>query len=693
MKLSHIVFWPLVAVVLVAVPSSWLYAQSITSAPDRKPGEGIGPFETLLIKNVMVINGTGAPPIGPLNVVIKQNRIESLGGGDEEKSDHVIDASGMYLLPGFIDMHAHCGSADKAPQAEYVFKLWMAHGVTTVRGVPLSRNDWTVKEKERSAKNEIVAPRIWNYQRPPRNLKTPEEAREWVRQAPLDGIDGLKLGSYRPEIMQAILEEAKRLNLGSTAHLGQMGVAQMNAIDAARLGLNTVTHYYGHFEALLKDHVIQPWPADMNYNDEQHRFGQVARLWDKIHPPGSPQWKAYLQEHLQLGTVFDPTLTIYSAGRDVMRARTAEWHDQYTIPSLWQYFQPSRKTHGSYWFDWTTQDEVEWRNFYQVWFQLINDYKNMGGRVTTGADSGFIYDTYGFGYIEELELLQEAGFHPLEVIQAATYNGALTLHEPKGEPVEFGVIRAGLLADMIIVPENPLHNLKVLYGTGAVRLNNETGEAERVGGVRWTIKDGIVYDAPKLLADVAEMVRQEKEQTSGDPIAATSGEQANSSATSADTSGEEATEAEKDKDDAPSTETKGETSKADTDPNLYVSGVKPGAGPPPINQHSLIFLSKDQKTAWGYSSEKGRWVRRDMSETNGGNAKPTSRGALGWIRVGGRIHAFSGYTGTWDAVDVDLPISNNTLIMRDDTIMIHTGSRVSAFSLKKGQWSTVALDD
>jgi hypothetical protein len=50
----------------------------------------------------------------------------------------------------------------------------------------------------------------------------------------------------------------------------------------------------------------------------------------------------------------------------------------------------------------------------------------------------------------------------------------------------------------------------VLYGTGAVKLDDETGEAARVGGVRWTIKDGIVYDARQLLEDVAEMVRQQK---------------------------------------------------------------------------------------------------------------------------------------------------------------------------------------
>ncbi len=504
-RLAFVFFFGLVPF-LSSLP---VQAQPLKPAPDRREGEGVGPFDTLVIKNAIVINGTGSPPFGPTNIVIKQNRIDSIGRAEIKDADFVVDATGMYVMPGFIDMHAHQGSREKAPEAEYVYKLWMAHGITTSRGVPLADNDWTVSEQKRSEKNQIVAPRIINYQRPPREFKKLEDAREWVRSARLRGIQGLKLGAYPPEIMAVILDEAKRQGLGSVAHLDQMGIAQMNALDAARLGLQSVTHYYGHFEALLKDNVVQPWPTDMNYDDEQYRFGQVARLWDKIHPPGSPEWNAYLQEHLELGTVFDPTFTIYSASRDVMRARTAEWHDQYTLPTLWEFFQPSRKAHGSYWFYWTTEDEIAWRNFYQVWFRLVNDYKNMGGRVTTGADSGFIYDTFGFGYIEEFELLQEAGFHPLEVIQAATYNGALTLHEPMGKPIEFGVVRPGLLADLVIVPENPLQNFKVLLGTGAMKLNDEN-QIVRVGGVRWTIKDGIVYDAPQLLNDVAEMVKAQK---------------------------------------------------------------------------------------------------------------------------------------------------------------------------------------
>jgi len=502
----------------------------ITPAPDRREGEGEGPFERLIIRGATVINGAGAPPRGPMDIVIEGNRIvevENVGTPkvaiDEKKrpkdATREIDAHGSYVMPGIVDLHVHTGGMPKTPEAEYVYKLWMANGITTVRGVPTGKLEWSLSERGRSARNEIVAPRIVSYHPPgsgeewkERKILTPGDAREWVRYAAKKGVDGLKLGSYRPEIMKALLDEAKEHKLGSTAHLGQMGVADMNAIDAARLGLGSVTHFYGLFESLYKDHDVQPWPVAMDYNDEQFRFGQVARQWNLIHPRGSDEWNGLIDEFLELDFYINPTMTIYSAGRDVMRARNADWHQRYTLPSLQDYFDPSREDHGSYWYDWTTWDEVAWRNFYQVWMQFLNDFKNRGGKVTVGSDSGFIYQLFGFGTILELELLQEAGFHPLEVIRAATKHGAEEIYKPKGEPIEFGVVRPGLLADLIIVGENPLANLKVLYGTGAVRLNDETGKPERVGGVRYTIKDGIVYDAKQLLADVEEMVRKQKQE-------------------------------------------------------------------------------------------------------------------------------------------------------------------------------------
>ena len=497
----------------------------VKPAPDRSQGEG--PYDRLIIRGATLIDGTGGMPRGPVDIVIEENKIVDIKGvgtpilpidakNRPTGATKEIDATGKYVMPGIIDLHIHTGSETKAPEAEYVYKLWLAHGITTVRGVPSGDLEWSLSEKKRSAQNKIAAPRMISFHRPgsgkewkDRKILTPADAKEWVQYAHKKGVDGLKLGSHRPEIMKALLDEANKLGMGSTAHLAQTGVAQMNAIDAARLGLTGMTHFYGLFESMYENLDVQPWPVDMNYNNEQHRFGQVARQWNMVNP-GGEKWNALLEEFLELDYFLNPTMAIYSAGRDVMRARNADWHSKYTLPSLMDYFQPSRENHGAYWFYWTTHDEVAWKKFYQVWMQFLNDYKNRGGKVTVGSDAGFIYQTYGFTTIEEMEMLQEAGFHPLEVIRAATLHGAEEIFYPLKKPIEYGVVREGLLADLVLLDENPLENLKVLYGTGAVKLNDETRQVERVGGVVYTIKDGIVYDAKALLKDVEQMVEKQK---------------------------------------------------------------------------------------------------------------------------------------------------------------------------------------
>jgi hypothetical protein len=345
------------------------------------------------------------------------------------------------------------------------------------------------------------------YDRP---LNTPDAAQSFVKFAAEKGVDGFKVLNLDPAVMRALIAEGKKVGLGTTAHLSQLMVARFNALTAARAGLVSMEHWYGLPESLFDERSVQDYPLDYNYQDEQHRFGQAGRLWRQAAAPGSPKWNAVMKEFLDLDFIFSPTLTIYEASRDLMRARTAEWHETYTLPSLWRFYQPSRAAHGSYWFDWTTEDEIEWKRNYQRWMQFLNEYKNLGGRVCTGSDSGFIYKLYGFDYIRELELLQEAGFHPLEVIRAATLCGAETIMKPKGRAPEFGVIRPGMLADLVVLDENPVRNFKVLYGTGHFRLDAQ-GRPSRAGGVRWTIKDGIVYDAKQLLADVARMVADAKQ--------------------------------------------------------------------------------------------------------------------------------------------------------------------------------------
>ena len=432
----------------------------------------------------------------------EKNRPKLKNGGKE------LDASGMYLLPGFIDMHGHIGGKSQGANSSYVFKLWMAHGITTVRQ-PSGINAKQLKLL--SSKNKIVAPRIFDYvgfgSGSKKPISTPEMAREWVRKNAKNGADGIKFFGSEPEIMTAALDENKKLGLGSACHHAQLSVARWNVLHSARAGLTSMEHWYGLPEALFDDKTVQNYPLDYNYQNEQHRFEEAGKLWEQAAKPYSTHWNNVMNELLELDFTLDPTFNIYEASRDLQRARRAEWHETYTLPSLWKFYEPSKISHGSYWHYWGTEQEVAWKNNFQLWMTFINEYKNRGGRVTAGSDSGFIYQLYGFAYIRELELLREAGFHPLEVIRSATLNGA----EALGWDDKIGSVQIGKLADFVIVEENPLKNLKVLYGTGAIKLT-ESNEVVRVGGVKYTIKDGVIYDAKKLLLDVKQMVDTQKEE-------------------------------------------------------------------------------------------------------------------------------------------------------------------------------------
>lgn len=508
----------------------WLFCSlgmaqnSIKPAPEREEGEG--PFEQLIIRGATLINGTGAPPRGPVDIVVENNRIKSISvvgypgvAIDETErpialpNAKVIDATDMFVLPGFVDMHGHIGGKSQGTPAEYVFKLWMAHGITSVRDPSASNGlKWVLDHKNKSEKNQITAPRIFAYtafgQGEKNGINSPDEAIAWVRKNAETGADGIKFFGARPDIMKAALSENKKLGLRSACHHAQTDVAWLNVLHTARMGLTSMEHWYGLPEAMFTDKTIQDYPLDYNYQNEQHRFGEAGRLWQQAAAPYSDKWNAVMDELISLDFTIDPTFNIYEANRDLMRARRAEWHEDYTLPSLWEFYKPSKISHGSHWHYWGTEEEINWKENYRLWMTFVNEYKNRGGRVTAGSDSGFIYQLYGFAYIRELELLREAGFHPLEVIRAATLKGA----EALGKEKEIGTVEVGKLADLIIIEENPLPNLKVLYGTGAIKLSEEN-EVVRAGGIKYTIKDGIIYDAKELLEDVRKIVEQSKAET------------------------------------------------------------------------------------------------------------------------------------------------------------------------------------
>ena len=497
-----------------------LFSCTFSFAQESQLAEG--PFKQLIIRGVTLINGNGAPPIGPVDVVVENDKITEVSvvgypnieinpkrRPQLKKGGRELDATGMYLLPGFVDMHGHIGGYAQGADWDYVFSLWLAHGVTTVREPSGRGLDYALDLKRRAEKNEIIAPRIFAYTgfgQGGDEITTPDEAREWVRQNAKNGADGIKFFGADPAIMDAALRENKRLGLGSACHHAQMSVARWNVLHSARAGLTSMEHWYGLPEALFEDRTVQDYPLDYNYQNEQHRFEEAGKLWEQAAAPYSDHWNAVMDELLDLDFTLDPTFNIYEANRDLQRARRAEWHEEYTLPSLWRFYQPSMISHGSYWHDWGTEQEITWKHNFKLWMTFVNEYKNRGGRVTTGSDSGFIFQLYGFAYVRELELLREAGFHPLEVIRSATLNGA----EALGIADQIGSVEVGKQADFVLVEENPLKNLKVLYGTGAVRLTKDN-EVVRAGGIKYTISNGVIYDAKGLLAKVRNMVQEAKD--------------------------------------------------------------------------------------------------------------------------------------------------------------------------------------
>jgi hypothetical protein len=120
--------------------------------PDRSEDESKGPWKRLVIRGATMVDGTGAPPVGPVDIVIEGNiikQIRSVGNPGvpikenyrPAKGDYEIDAHGSYVLPGFIDAHSHIGSGGwglptgTMPPMEYIMKLWLSHGITTSREV------------------------------------------------------------------------------------------------------------------------------------------------------------------------------------------------------------------------------------------------------------------------------------------------------------------------------------------------------------------------------------------------------------------------------------------------------------------------------------------------------------------------------------------------------------------------------
>ena len=465
-------------------------------------------YARIVVRGALLVDGSGTPMAGPKDIVIENNMITdvvaldavalSQGRARRPQGDVEIDATGKYVLPGLIDAHVHVqDERGGIPQPQqYELNIWLACGITTVRDVG-SDTPKTIELRKKSEAGEIAAPRIFIY--PMFGApKTPDLARAHVREIKAMGADGIKFLGIQRDIMEAAEDEAHKAGLPIAHHVG---VEETNAWDDVKFGTRSIEHWYGIPDAALDG--VQHFPADYNYNNEGDRFRYGGHLWREANPE---KLKKVLQAMVDAHVAWDPTFSIYEASRDLQRARTQPWFKEYLHPTLEKYFEPNPSNHGSYFDHWTSTDEAYWKENYRIWMAAVRDFAARGGIVGCGDDAGFIYSMYGFGLIRELELQQEAGFQPLEVIEHATVNNARIL----GQEDHLGKIRAGYRADLIVVNGNPLDDLKVLYPTGVDRWVD--GKHVRGGGVEWTVKDGIPYHVPTLMAEAKDMVTKARTQ-------------------------------------------------------------------------------------------------------------------------------------------------------------------------------------
>jgi hypothetical protein len=367
-----------------------------------------------------------------------------------------------------------------------------------------------MSEAEKSKKNEILAPRlfpIWGWGRNVDMTQVekddPKNADKIVRRMITQGAHVVSLGgqAWSQELFGAACKAVWENGGITTVHLPPSSNAVVQAVDAARLGVTMIEHHYGYGESSL-DRSVQDFPRDYNYNDENARFRHAGKVW--VEADKERLLSEVADSLVAYGVTMLPTRVVYEANRDIVRSQSLPWHKKYTHQTLINWNLPNPAYHGSYHYDWTSDDEYYWYYAFDLWGDLIYEFNKRGGRVAYGTDDNYIWATPGFSNVRELQLLRESGMHNLEVIKSATLNSAQTLRQEK-----LGLVRPGYIADLALVDGNPAYNLRFLYSFGALTID-ENGSMIRTKGIVHTIKDGIVTNNARLMEEVAKMVKKSK---------------------------------------------------------------------------------------------------------------------------------------------------------------------------------------
>ena len=365
---------------------------------------------TLAITHIGVIDCTGAAIKPDSTVVISGGRITAIGLSENVKipaDARVVDAKGKFLIPGLWDMHGHLTNATEA-----AFPLLIMNGVTGVRdmGGDLAQIDRWRSEIDRGQRVGPHIIRAGPFVDGPKEgvanrltVRTPEEARQAVRELKAKDVDFIKVhNALPPEAFFALMDEAHKEHIPVAVHLPK-GVSSAEASDA---GVASLEHIETINESAL-------W-----------RKGATAKtVQQAVDENLGPAGQEVFQRFVKNGTWYVPTLVAYERGF-----------------VLWSNDPGSLKPR---------------LDVHQKQIELVRMMHKAGVQIMAGSDFSDWAMVPGVDLHNELALLVEAGFSPLEALQAATLNPAKFL----GKTDMFGTIRVGRVADLVLLDMNPLEDI------------------------------------------------------------------------------------------------------------------------------------------------------------------------------------------------------------------------------------------
>ena len=423
--------------------------------------------KVLVLRNACAFLGENFEPQRDCTIEIRDGKIARLNPATIAAGAEVIDASGKFVLPGFVEMHAHLllhpwdKEGNILPQfdraaTERLLKLLLGHGITTVRD-PGAPTEAAIVLRKRVAGGEVIGPRIFTAGRiinaspfnpePFHPVRNAEEVREEIRYQKSVGVDFIKIyGAMPPEPVKVAVEEAHALKLPVMGHLGAT-----NWKEAAALGVDGVEHP----SAWSWDEIA---PSRRDHPNERGLLDRVA--WLERLDPKSEAVQAMAKALAEHDVTVDPTLIAMHSkfwGNDPRYLKRPQLA---LMPAVFREGWPK----GSFTADWTGAD---YERAQKAWPKLLAYVKTISEakvRLTIGTDTPTPWIIPGDSFHEEMKLLTEAGISIPEVLKMATVNGTRTLKIAAPD----GTIAIGATADLVVLERNPLEKIENTRSVSAV---------------------------------------------------------------------------------------------------------------------------------------------------------------------------------------------------------------------------------